>query len=163
MLHELLAAALDPVQQDHLLEARQMQAMSFAVHIPIVCFGIAFPALVMFVEWLHLRTGDPVYRTLAKRWSKVAHGLRSDQSRTSQTPRRCRPSGSSCKPVERPVSRSQQRGVTRSKVSRRRGVTPCEEPGRLGDLGTCEPARRSRWRRCDRSTSRGTFGAADRR
>ena len=52
-----------------------MQAMSFAVHIPIVCFGIAFPALVMFVEWLHLRTGDPVYRTLAKRWSKVMAAL----------------------------------------------------------------------------------------
>ena len=29
-----------------------MQALSFAVHIPLVCFGIAFPALVMFVEWL---------------------------------------------------------------------------------------------------------------
>ncbi|MGI9082523.1 MAG: cytochrome ubiquinol oxidase subunit I [Thermoleophilaceae bacterium] len=75
MPYELLAAALDPVQQDYLLEARQMQAMSFAVHIPIVCFGIAFPALVMFVEWLHLRTGDPIYRTLAKRWSKVMAAL----------------------------------------------------------------------------------------
>ena len=75
MPYELLAAALDPVYQDYLLEARQMQAMSFAVHIPIVCFGIAFPALVMFVEWLHLRTGDPIYRTLAKRWSKVMAAL----------------------------------------------------------------------------------------
>jgi len=75
MPYELFAAALDPVQQDYLLEARQMQAMSFAVHIPIVCFGIAFPALVMFVEWLHLRTGDPVYLTLAKRWSKVMAAL----------------------------------------------------------------------------------------
>ena len=45
--------------------------MTFAVHIPIVGFGIAFPALVILVEWLHLRTGDPVYLTLAKRWSKV--------------------------------------------------------------------------------------------
>ena len=48
-----------------------MQALSLAVHIPLVCFGIAFPALVLFVEWLYLRTGDPVYRTLAMRWSKV--------------------------------------------------------------------------------------------
>ena len=39
-----------------------MQALSFAVHIPLVCFGIAFPALVLFVEWLYLRTGDPLYR-----------------------------------------------------------------------------------------------------
>src|SRR5256884_3711130 len=48
-----------------------MQALSFAVHIPLVCFGIAFPAMVLFVEGLYLRTGDPVYLTLAKQWSKV--------------------------------------------------------------------------------------------
>ena len=33
--------------------ARQMQALSLAVHIPIVCFGIAFPAMFLFVEGLH--------------------------------------------------------------------------------------------------------------
>jgi len=71
----LLAAALAPVDQEYLFEARQMQALSFAVHIPLVCFGIAFPAIVVFVEWLHLRTGDPVYRTLARRWSKVMLAL----------------------------------------------------------------------------------------
>jgi cytochrome d ubiquinol oxidase subunit I len=76
MFHDLLAAAaLNPVQQEYLLEARQLQAMSLAVHIPLVCFGIAFPALVMFVEFMHLRTGDPLYRTLAKRWSKVMAAL----------------------------------------------------------------------------------------
>ena len=52
--------------------ARQMQAMSLAVHIPIVCFGIAFPAMFVFVEGLYLRTGDLTYKALAKRWSKVA-------------------------------------------------------------------------------------------
>src|SRR5919206_3462652 len=62
----LLAAAAD------LLEARQMQALSLAVHIPIVCFGIAFPAFILFVEGLYLRTGDATYKALAKRWSKVA-------------------------------------------------------------------------------------------
>src|SRR5262245_28808693 len=31
--------------QHYLLEARQMQALSFAVHIPLVCFGIAFPVM----------------------------------------------------------------------------------------------------------------------
>ena len=60
-----------PANQPDLLEARQMQAMSFAVHIPLVCFGIAFPAMVLFVEGLWLRTGDPAYKALAKRWSKV--------------------------------------------------------------------------------------------
>ena len=49
-----------PVDQDYLLQAREMQAMSFAVHIPLVCFGIAFPAMVVFLEGLWLRTGDPL-------------------------------------------------------------------------------------------------------
>jgi cytochrome d ubiquinol oxidase subunit I len=74
----LLAAAgssFAPVDQHYLLQARQMQALSLAVHIPLVCFGIAFPALVLFVEWLGIRTGDPVYRTLARRWSKVLVSL----------------------------------------------------------------------------------------
>jgi cytochrome bd ubiquinol oxidase subunit I len=72
---QLLGAALAPVEQEHLLEARQMQALSFAVHIPLVCFGIAFPSMVLLVEWLYVRTGDEIYRTLAKRWSKVMIAL----------------------------------------------------------------------------------------
>ena len=52
-----------------------MQALSFAVHIPLVAFGTAFPAMVVFAEWLHLRTGDPLYRTLARRWSRVVLAL----------------------------------------------------------------------------------------
>jgi cytochrome d ubiquinol oxidase subunit I len=67
--------AFPPVDQHYLFEARQMQALSFAAHIPLVCFAISFPALVLFVEWLHMRTGDPVYRTLARRWSKVLLAL----------------------------------------------------------------------------------------
>jgi len=57
--------------QPYLLEARQMQALSLGVHIPLVCFGIAFPAMVLFAEGLWLRTGDPTYKALARRWSKV--------------------------------------------------------------------------------------------
>jgi cytochrome d ubiquinol oxidase subunit I len=64
-------AALSPVEQDHLSQARQMQALSFAVHIPLVAFGISFPAIVLFVEWLGRRRGDALYLTLARRWSKV--------------------------------------------------------------------------------------------
>ena len=59
------ALALAPVHQHYLLEARQMQALSLVVHIPLVCFGIAFPAMVLFVEWLYLRRGDELYRVLA--------------------------------------------------------------------------------------------------
>ena len=68
---EAVAGVVDQVSQPYLLEARQMQALSFAVHIPLVCFGIAFPAMVLFAEGLWLRTGDPAYKALAKRWSKV--------------------------------------------------------------------------------------------
>ncbi len=61
--------------QAYLLQARQMQALSFSVHIPLVCFGIAFPAMVLFAEWLHLRTGDELYRTLARRWTRIMAAL----------------------------------------------------------------------------------------
>ena len=42
----MTAAAFAPVDQHYLLEARQMQALSFAVHIPLVAFAISFPAMV---------------------------------------------------------------------------------------------------------------------
>jgi cytochrome d ubiquinol oxidase subunit I len=71
----ILATALGSVQQRYLLEARQMQALSFAVHIPLVCFGIAFPAMVLFVEWLYSRSGDEVYLCLARRWTRVTVAL----------------------------------------------------------------------------------------
>jgi cytochrome d ubiquinol oxidase subunit I len=49
---QISAAALSPAEQGHLDQARQMQALSFAVHIPLVCFGIAFPSMVLLVESL---------------------------------------------------------------------------------------------------------------
>ncbi len=69
---EQVGGALGRSDQEHLLPARELQALSFIVHIPLVCFGIAFPAMFLYVEGLWLRTGDPVYKALAKRWSKVA-------------------------------------------------------------------------------------------
>jgi cytochrome bd ubiquinol oxidase subunit I len=71
----MLAQALGPVQQDHLLQARQMQALSFAVHIPLVCFGIAFPLMVLVMEWIGHRTGDPLYLAIARRWSRIMVAL----------------------------------------------------------------------------------------
>ena len=66
---------MTPVHQAYLLQARQMQALSFTVHIPLVCFGIALPAMILFVEWWYLRTGDELYRTLARRWTRVMVAL----------------------------------------------------------------------------------------
>jgi cytochrome bd ubiquinol oxidase subunit I len=66
---------MTPVRQAYLLQARQMQALSFSVHIPLVCFGIAFPAMILFVEWLYLHSGDQLYLTLARRWTRVMAAL----------------------------------------------------------------------------------------
>src|SRR5437879_1137274 len=78
MVNTILATvgtAFAPVDQHYLFQARQMQALSLAVHIPLVCFGIAFPAMVLFAEWRYLRTGDALFRTLARRWSTVMLAL----------------------------------------------------------------------------------------
>src|SRR5438270_3129995 len=69
------AATFAPVDQHYLLEARQMQALSFVVHIPLVAFAISFPAMVLFVEWLGMRTGDRMCLTLARRWTRVMVAL----------------------------------------------------------------------------------------
>jgi cytochrome bd ubiquinol oxidase subunit I len=66
---------MSPVHQAYLLQARQMQALSFSVHIPLVCFGIAFPVMILFAEWLYLRSGDQLYRTLARRWTRIMAAL----------------------------------------------------------------------------------------
>ena len=71
-MNVILATTLfSPVNQSYLFQARQMQALSFSVHIPLVCFGIAFPVLVLFAEWKFLRTGQPVFGQIAKAWSKT--------------------------------------------------------------------------------------------
>jgi cytochrome d ubiquinol oxidase subunit I len=71
----LTALALAPVKQAYLLQARQMQALSFSVHIPLVCFGIAMPAIILYAEWRYLRTGDQLYRVLAQRWTRIMAAL----------------------------------------------------------------------------------------
>ena len=52
-----------------------MQALSFAVHIPLVCFGIAFPGDGAVVEWLHHAHRRRLYLTLARRWTRMMLAL----------------------------------------------------------------------------------------
>src|SRR4051812_26168812 len=52
-----------------------MQALSFTAHIPLVCFGIAFPVMVLLMGWWGQRTSDPLCRTIARRWSRVMIAL----------------------------------------------------------------------------------------
>jgi cytochrome d ubiquinol oxidase subunit I len=51
--------------------ARTQMALSLAWHIVIACFGVGMPALTLIAEWRGLRTGDPHYRLLARRWARA--------------------------------------------------------------------------------------------
>jgi cytochrome bd ubiquinol oxidase subunit I len=53
-----------------LLAARLQMAISLGFHIVFAEIGIAMPVLMVLAEWRWQRTGDPVYRQLAKRWAK---------------------------------------------------------------------------------------------
>ena len=58
----LASTAPAQVQQDYLLQARQMQALSFAVHIPLVCFGIAVLLILLGMPWPGMAVGRPLIR-----------------------------------------------------------------------------------------------------
>ena len=53
-----------------LLAARSQMGISLAFHIIFAVVGIGMPALMVLAEWRAQRTGDAMYRELAKRWSK---------------------------------------------------------------------------------------------
>lgn len=55
---------------DDLLFARLQMAMSLAFHIIFATVGIGMPLLMVIAEGRYLRTKDPVYLDLAKRWAK---------------------------------------------------------------------------------------------
>jgi cytochrome d ubiquinol oxidase subunit I len=55
---------------DDLLAARSQMALSLAFHIVFAAAGVAMPLLMVLAEWRWLRTGDPSYLSLTKRWSK---------------------------------------------------------------------------------------------
>lgn len=52
------------------LAARSQMGMSLAFHIIFAVIGVALPFMMTISEYLWLRTGDPVYLILAKRWAK---------------------------------------------------------------------------------------------
>ncbi|MGC5022760.1 cytochrome ubiquinol oxidase subunit I [Micromonospora sp. DT47] len=54
-----------------LMAARLQMALSLGWHIVIAAFGVGMPAVTVFTEWRGLRTGDPVYTRLARRWATV--------------------------------------------------------------------------------------------
>ena len=50
--------------------ARAQMAMLFAFHILFAVAGMGMPVLMVIAERAHLRTGQPVYVELARRWAK---------------------------------------------------------------------------------------------
>jgi cytochrome d ubiquinol oxidase subunit I len=53
-----------------LLLARTQMAMLFAFHIVFAVAGMGMPLLMVIAEAAHLRTGQPVFLELAKRWAR---------------------------------------------------------------------------------------------
>jgi cytochrome d ubiquinol oxidase subunit I len=55
----------------NLWAARMQMALTLGFHIILATFGVGMPVLLLWAEHRYLRTGDPVWKMLAKRWSKV--------------------------------------------------------------------------------------------
>jgi cytochrome d ubiquinol oxidase subunit I len=53
-----------------LFAARAQMAMSLGFHIMFAIVGMAMPLLMLLAERLYYKTGAPIYRELARRWSK---------------------------------------------------------------------------------------------
>src|SRR5258708_3757906 len=53
-----------------LLAARSQMAVSLMFHIVFAVIGIAMPVLMTIAEWRWQRTGDRVYRELARQWAR---------------------------------------------------------------------------------------------
>ena len=66
MDHYVLADAAE-----NLFPARMQMAVSLGWHIIFSCLGVAFPAIVLFVEWRAHKRGNPDLRNLARTWSKA--------------------------------------------------------------------------------------------
>src|SRR4051812_37670645 len=46
-------------------------ALSLGWHIVVACLGVGMPAITLVAEWRGYRTGDPIYRLLARRWARA--------------------------------------------------------------------------------------------
>jgi cytochrome d ubiquinol oxidase subunit I len=68
MTVELLTEAATLVD---LVAARDQMALSLGWHIVLACIGVGMPVITLIAEWRGHRTGDPVYRLLARRWARA--------------------------------------------------------------------------------------------
>ena len=56
----------------HLTTGRAQIGTSLSFHLFFAVLGVGLPLMMLAAEGMHLRTGDPVWRALARRWSKVS-------------------------------------------------------------------------------------------
>ena len=56
---------------DVLTAARGQMELSLGFHMVLAASGIAMPLLMLMAEGLWLRTGQPHYRDLARKWAKA--------------------------------------------------------------------------------------------
>jgi cytochrome d ubiquinol oxidase subunit I len=55
----------------HLTAGRAQMGTSLAFHLTFAVLGVGLPLMTLIAEGMYLRTGDPVWRALARRWSKA--------------------------------------------------------------------------------------------
>jgi cytochrome d ubiquinol oxidase subunit I len=55
----------------HLTAGRAQMGTSLAFHLVFALFGVGLPLLMLIAEGMYLRTGDEVWRALARRWAKA--------------------------------------------------------------------------------------------
>lgn len=64
-------SSFSPAAIGHLTTGRAQIGTSLSFHLFFAVLGVGLPLMMLVAEGMHLRTGDPVWRALARRWSKV--------------------------------------------------------------------------------------------
>src|ERR1700749_81486 len=67
----MLMNSLPIAADSHLTAGRSQIGTSLSFHLFFAVLGVGLPVMMLVAEGMHLRTGDPVWRALARRWSKV--------------------------------------------------------------------------------------------
>lgn len=66
-----MSAVLAEAATPDLFHARMQMALSLGWHIIVACFGVGFPAMVLFAEWRAYRRHDKDMERLAHTWAKA--------------------------------------------------------------------------------------------
>ncbi|MGH4000852.1 MAG: cytochrome ubiquinol oxidase subunit I [Pseudonocardiaceae bacterium] len=66
-----MAGVLVQAVPTDLFHARMQMALSLGWHIIVACFGVGFPAMVLFAEWRSHRGQDQDMNALARTWAKA--------------------------------------------------------------------------------------------